>query len=234
MEVFCLRVGKTTAGKKFPFDRVYLVNYDNRAVIDKMFRYALVLPVEDALKKMLCEIEPDEYINRTFHRDDAENTKTTIDNGDWIDLIKDGEWVMVVPILSKWMNQNMPRYLVAEHWFDARTARTKKGRVILPSRPSPFTNRSYLQTPHRKIRPICVVCPRMILHQNGECQLGEKICYETLPLGLVNHFDEGGVIPGAPPNMLEPEEHELREGEALFVEPPAQSKTKDLLRIIHE
>lgn len=237
MEVFCLRVGKDTAGKKFPFDRVYIVNYEDRAVIEQLFRYALVLPVEGVLREQLEAVKPDSYTNRTFDRNDAESAPAKIDTTDWVNLFKDGEWVMVVPLLPKWMKRNVPQYLVAESWYDRHMVRVKgKGKTAVAVRPSPFTGRSYLQTPHKKIRPICVVCPRMILHQNGECQIGEKICFESLPLGMVNHFDETMALPEQQPNMREPEEYKLLHGEEFVAETPITTKTntKDLLRIIHE
>ena len=236
MEVFCLRVTKAVAGKKFPFDRVYLVAYDDREVIERMFRYALVLPVEDKLLAMLKEIEPDQYINRTMHRNDKETAAHKMSQKAWHATLK-GEWVMVVPILPKWVSKNMPKYLVAENWYRERLVKVAgKGKVAQPVNESPFTNRSYLQTPHKKIRPICVVCPRMILHQNGECQIGQEVCFETLPMGLVNHFEEADNLPDPTPNVNELEEYELLEGEVLLDEKPPvpNTKTKDLLRIIHE
>ena len=238
MEVFCLRVGKDQAGKKFPFDRVYIVNYDDRAAIEQMFRYALVLPIEGALRDQLTSVTPKTYHNRTFDRDDAVNVAAEIDQKDWLELFKDGEWVMAVPLLPKWMKKNMPQYLLAEGWYDQHTVRViGKGKKKTPRRESPFTNRSYLQTPQKKIRPICVVCPRMVLHQNGECQIGDKVCFESLPLGMVNHFEESLSIPDTTPNLHEPEEYQLlHDEEELTVETPPLPKTntKDLLRIIHE
>lgn len=237
MEGFCLRVGKDTAGKKFPFDRVYIINYENRSVIEQMFRYALVLPVEGALRTQLEAVEPNSYVNRTFDRNDAETVPTKIGPDDWKDLFKDGEWVVVVPLLPKWMKKNVPQYLVAATWYDTHTIRVPgKGKRQTARRKSPFTNRSYLQTPHKKIRPICVVCPRMVLHQNDECQTGDKICFESLPLGMVNHFEESLSIPESQPNTQEPEEYQLLHDEELIVDAPITPKTntKDLLRIIHE
>jgi hypothetical protein len=232
MEVFCLRVAYREAGRTFPFDRVYLVNYDNRDVIERMFRYALVLPVEGELRTMLEAVSLDQYVNRTFHRDDAENASTKLPAGAWVDMIKSGEWILVVPLLPKWMHKNMPRYLTAENWYAATKAKGQRYKRV--QRTSPFTNRSYLQTPHKKIRPICVVCPRMVLHQNGECQIGEAICFESLPLGMVNHFEEAAALPEPMPNVLEQEEYALIEGSDLPWNPPATTKTRTLLKVIHE
>lgn len=235
MHIYCLRVNKTVAGRAFPFDRVYLVKYDDRAVIDQLFRYALVMPVENKLAAQLKALNTDVTTDRPFHRDDD----ARLTAGDWFDDIEKGDWVLVVPLLPKWMHKNMPQYLTAERWFEAARNRAKRGRrTATPTtvRESPFSARAYLQTPHRKIRPICVVCPRVILHQNGECQLGERVCFESLPLGLTNHFEEALSLPEPSPNELEPEEYELVEGEEFVVDtPPApNSRAKDLLRIINE
>ena len=241
MEVFCLRVSKDMAGKKFPFDRVYIVNYEDRAVLsdpdNNLFRYALVLPIEGVLRQQLEAVQPATYINRTFHRNDAESAPAKITQTDWVSLFKDGEWIMAVPLLPKWMKKNMPQYLVAETWYSQHNVRIRgKGKTKSAQRETPFTNRSYLQTPHKKIRPICVVCPRMVLHQNGECQIGDKVCFESLPLGMVNHFEESLSLPDSQPNIQEPEEYQLTHDEELVAEQPIfpKANTRDLLRIIHE
>lgn len=237
MEAYCLRISKNTAGKTFPFDRVYLIPDDQRNTIEMMFRYAIVLPVEGRLLAMLRDVHVDQYVNRTQDRDDDENAATKMSSRDWNALLKDRAWLMVVAILPKWVKQSMPRYLTAESWYAQHyKSRGKKGKEALPIRESPFTNRSYLQTPQKKIRPICVVCPRMILHQNGECQIGGEHCFDNLPLGMTDHFEEAASLPSAVPNVNEPEEYELLEGESLVVEQPPtpNSRTRDLLRVIHE
>jgi len=237
MEVFCLRVGKDTAGKSFPFDRVYIVNHDDRAVIEQLFRYALVLPIEGVLREQLESVQPREYRNRTFHRDDEENAAAKISQTDWKALFQDGSWIMTVPLLPKWMKKNMPQYLVAEGWYARKTEQVRgKGRVKQSSRESPFTNMAYLQTPHKKIRPICVVCPRMVLHQNGDCNIGDKVCFESLPLGMVNHFEESLALPEHDVNVNEPEAYKMAhdDDELIGDAPPTKDSAKTLLRIIHD
>lgn len=238
MQLYCLRVAQRDAGKTFPFDRVYLVRYDDRAVIEKLFRYALVMPVEETLLEQLGALKIDEAKNRPHHRDD----EAALDVAEWQQALTGTEWVLVVPLLPKWMHKNMPRYLTAEKWFNdhypadgQKLSRRRRRFSSKTTRESPFNSRAYLQTPQKKIRPVCVVCPRVILHQNGECKLGERVCYESLPLGIQDHFSEAQAIPDAPPNSLEPEEYELVEGEEFVVTPPApNSRAKDLLRIINE
>ncbi|MGL5246890.1 MAG: hypothetical protein ACRC8U_01695, partial [Brooklawnia sp.] len=168
----------------------------------------LVMPVEGALKTMLIEhAEPDEYIERTFSRDDAEQESSALPRTEWSRLLNDGNWVMAVPILTKYVKAAIPRYLTAATWY--RTKYKRGGRSLreeLPSRPSPFPGMTYLQTPTENIRPICVMCPRFILHQNGECSPGQKICFDdNLTVGMADYFKEGLDMPLPSPNINEPE-----------------------------
>lgn len=236
MRIYSLRVNRTVAGKSFPFDRVYITRYEDRDILDRLFRYALVMPIEEQLMKQLNTVTINQAVARPFNRDDD----ARLDASEWRDRLGQGEWVLAVPLLPKWMHKNMPQYLTAEKWFDVNARRRRRRASSTSSgvaRPSPFESRAYLQTPHKKIRPICVACPRAILHQNGECQLGEAICLESLPLGVNNHFEEGLSLPEATPNQLEPEEYQLTEGEEFVVEekaPASNSRARDLLRVINE
>ena len=62
MMIRSLRVSKAQVGSDFPFDRVYLVEAADRAQIERLFRVALVLPVDDALKAMISKI----YVNNVI------------------------------------------------------------------------------------------------------------------------------------------------------------------------
>jgi hypothetical protein len=206
MEAYILRVERRKAGRSFPFDRIYLIRDEDRNIVERLFRYALVLPLEDALKKRLLKVALDFTIDRPHHRTETYGerhaTKTTPADMSRFD---EGVWLVVVPLLPKWVKAAMPRYLVAKTWYDERAVKikgveTKKGNA------SPFTNRAFLQTPKEKIRPICVLCPRQVLHRHGECEIGQDVCYEHLPLGLENHFQEGLDVPEATPNVKETEE----------------------------
>jgi hypothetical protein len=204
-EILCLRVSRGLAGKKFPFDRVYLTKYVDRNLMYTLFRYALILPVEGVLKDMLATAVPEVVIDRPFERDDAVSVKDSLDEKGWLNKLNEAPWVMAVPVLPKFVAKNMPRYLVAAGWFKHQYNPKKKKHEEGYTKKSPFPNRTFLLTPEKKIRPVCVACPRLILHQNGECILGEQQCYEHLALGLADHFKEGIEAPEATPNPKEPE-----------------------------
>lgn len=210
-DLYCLRVKRESAGKTFPFDRVYLAKNGEHGVFKKMFRYALILPVEENLKKLLLEhvtIEGGE--THSFDRyDDA----PAPNHEEWTATLESDEWVMAVPILPKFVASNLPRYLTAAGKYRLPSAANVGSRSISRRRRNtihalaePFPNLTYLQTPEQNIRPVCVACPRFIMHQNGHCRLGETICYTSLAVGMTNHFQEGLDVPAAPENHLLEEE----------------------------
>lgn len=201
MEIFTLKIRKGQAGRAFPFDRVYLVKYEDRGQIEKLFRHALVMPIEGVLRELLLTQIPDELVDHTVNRNDDALEPVEYSGGleAWTEFIDRG-WILVVPILTKWINQAMPKYLTNLKWYDG-----KRGVERAESGKTPFPNMTYLQTPERKIRPVCVVCPRFIEHQNGDCHLGQRVCYEALPLGLQNYFESGLKSPPPTENVKEPQ-----------------------------
>lgn len=210
MDLYCLRVKREAAGKLFPFDWVYIAKNGEHTLFKKLFRYALILPVEDNLKNLLrdyVKIEAGE--THTFDRDDAAPAPT---NDEWTELLEQHEWVMAVPILAKYVATNMPRYLTAAGRYRAPTngpVRKRRGRTIQAQASGvqdPFPNLTYLQTPEANIRPVCIACPNFINHQNGHCRLGEPVCYTSLALGVHNHFKDG--LDKPLPSAIEPFEED--------------------------
>jgi hypothetical protein len=115
--------------------------------------------------------------------------------------------VLVIPILTAKVRKRLqPRYLSASRWFerqdpDAKTGRRRRSRrhlAMVPDGPvtattglKPSINEmAYLATPHAepydKVSPICQICPRMLLHLNGECLPGQKVCFKALDFALID------------------------------------------------
>jgi hypothetical protein len=202
MDLYCLRVKRESAGKTFPFDRVYLARNGEHTVFKKLFRYALVLPVETTMKALLLDyVKIEGGDTHAFNRNDDLKGPT---NEEWQLALETGDWVMAVPILAKFMASNLPRYITAAGKYRDPTnnPRRRRRRSSSAGVSEPFPTLTYLQTPTENIRPVCVACPNFINHQNGHCRLGEDICYTSLGLGMTNHFKEGMDLPLAPENHL--------------------------------
>ena len=201
MEVYSLRVARSR-GKdtlSFPWDRVYLARYGSHQVFKRLFRYAFILPVGPALRHLLGEIAVDQYIERNATRTENEGVAVTPPKADWQKLLKGDQWVMAVPILTRYVESEMPKYIVAsDNVRDAREHFKSKGLEVFPTA-------SYLQTPDKDIRPICIACPLQIQHQAGGCNLGDPECYTTLSLGRSDYFKEGLTAPEPSENVKEAE-----------------------------
>lgn len=205
MDLYCLRVKRESAGKVFPFDRVYLAKNGEHTVFKKLFRYALVLPVEQSLKNLLLDyVKVEAGATHTFDRDDEVKPPT---DPEWRELLDTNEWVLAVPILAKYVASNMPRYITAAGKYrdptgGKKTRRRRRSVSSMNEVKEPFPTLTYLQTPEQNIRPVCIACPNFINHQNGHCRLGEDVCYTSLALGVHNHFKEGLDAPAPSDNVL--------------------------------
>jgi hypothetical protein len=208
MDLYCLRVKREAAGKVFPFDRVYLARNGEHSIFKKLFRYALVLPVENTMKDLLLDhVQIEAGDTHAFNRNDDLKGPT---NEEWREALETGDWVMAVPILAKFVASNLPRYITAAGKYRLPTnpakPRRSRRRASSVGVADPFPALTYLQTPTENIRPVCVACPNFINHQNGHCRLGEDICYSSLGLGMTNHFQEGLALPPPTENHLLAEE----------------------------
>ena len=187
-----------------PFDKLYLVNKENRELIPRIFNYALVLPLSDDILKALYKLRP-KILNRKhqYRNDDHKNIPLMI-NDEQIDgrkqsLDQVNQWweelnvelnftnrLVVVPILTSIARKKIrPRYLASKKWFSTQNRRQKEYKTKNKGEPLPAISEfAYLATPRPapldKIRPICTICPRMLLHLQGECIPGQEICYKSL------------------------------------------------------
>lgn len=171
MKIYRLDVSRRAAGQTIPFDRVYLAHGQARSFVKKLFAYALVLPVSGEFRECLLNTVP----YGVPKGDNKEGRKEA-----WVRFLNSADdWIAVIPILPKRARALMPSYLVNKSWY------TRTGTWKERKEKSPLPVLSYLQTPEQNFRPVCIACPRFTEHQAGKCQLGQRICFETLVLGDV-------------------------------------------------
>lgn len=192
MPAISVYLSKRRAGKIVPFTRFYLVSFDERHLIERMFEYAIVMPMNDAYIDRVRKCTPVKlsrhHIEATLEDDPADIMAPEERRERWRRLLGEdigNEWVFVFPILPRGDKNFAPRDLGA----DWTTGRVRRGE---PARDTPaFTELAYLQLPgKKKLRPPCMVCPRYLQQQAGECQLGQSICYDTLSLKSMDKVDD--------------------------------------------
>jgi hypothetical protein len=208
-KVVVVKVHRSTAGAKIPFDKLYFFPKAKTDTIPTLFGYALVFPCEPTLMQEIVKLRPRILSAYRHRRDDAllaqridlDGRKDTPDTvADWwktniltpYDLT---ERVVVVPILTSKIRKKInPRYLSAPKWFNkehspTKSRRTKSRRRSLPvtdnaHAPQAISDFAYLATPlpapNDKISPICNICPRQMLQLQGACTPGQAICLKSL------------------------------------------------------
>lgn len=202
-----IHIKRTAAGSTIPFDKIYLVHRDDFNVIPKLFEYALVLPFDAQVKRSLRRIVPEMLTRKGFKRNDEEKNQEIPDVKHiasakvwWDAFFKEhrcDERAVVIPILTRSIRKKiLPLYMTAREW-PTTVARAQRTRSIT----IPVLNEfAYLSTPkeapYDKIRPICSICPRMLLHMQGECKPGELVCYKSLDFSEINK-SEPSVEPDA-------------------------------------
>lgn len=164
--------------RKFPFDIFYMVPSIQKHIISNLFPYSLCVPPTTALLYLLSQIRV-HYIDYLPHG----KRKETLHVHKTTDLFLAASslqyYFMVIPILpltSKHNKTKVPGYLVASaHTND----NYNKGRSIFANI---LTDAVTLYTPTGPIRPVCLHCPRHMLHVLNKCCLGSTHCLESLIL----------------------------------------------------
>jgi hypothetical protein len=188
-----IHIHRKAAGNTIPFDKLYLVRKEDRELIPKIFGYALVLPFNDELRTALANLKPSFITKKHFRRNDDDKDVSIFGSKResahtvhaWWDTFFTehdvANRVVVIPVLTSTVRKHIkPRYLVAKKWEETQKKKNKR----LPQAPVLLSEYAYLATPlaapDDKIRPICNICPRHLLHVQGECMPGQKVCYSSL------------------------------------------------------
>jgi len=179
------------AGKSIPFDKLYFFHRDDRSLIPKLFKYALVLPLDPKLTSALQCTNPKKVSRHFPERNDATlNLAIPRDTVTWWHTeIWDPEnfedRVAVVPILVTRSHQKLlPKYLTSRLWATTYYKHKRRAPQYI------LHEQAYLVTPaaapNHEIRPLCAICPRSLLALQGQCTPGCISCYSALDLNILN------------------------------------------------
>ncbi len=197
-----IHIARSIAGKKFPFDKLYLFEKTDAHLIGKIFGYAVVMPMSLAVRAVLRMTQPRTISHKGFRRNDAgkniplEVTKANAE--DWWKAFEVEHNIamrlVVIPVLTtNRRKKQRPRYLGTRNWDVEVKRSATHGRNL----PQYFNETAYLATPyeapHDKVVPICSICPRMLAHLNGECNPGDYVCYKSLDFSRVSELQDASL-----------------------------------------
>ena len=212
-KVLKIKIDRNIAGTEIPYDVVYLFPREQRALISRLWEFALVMPFEDSFKKIIYKLPLSKISHLKQYRDDDNMNLSAIHSGtkvvqaqqSWetlcIEYALDDRIVVVPLLMSKQEKGYKPKYITSRQWFSRlfNPSRThaKAGRkhvlnitssVDVSKFEPAISDLAYIVTPFSEpediIRPLCSVCPRNLQHLQGQCIPGMPVCYETLNFNL--------------------------------------------------
>lgn len=194
---YILRVGKTQAGTRVPFDRMYFFRKQDQALLPKFFSNAMVLILTKKLASQITDIVLPTLACKAFpYTREDDKALSAMAAAEFEHVLTDTRenFLVLVPVLftgkgnarftrkrSVGKAASFPAYLVARPDDD----------ISVDLLRAAISSRAYFIIDGKEIRPLCLMCP---LHQSalqGHCHLGEGDCYRFLARGLPGDFVRG-------------------------------------------
>ena len=159
--VLKVKVPKSIAGNKFPYDLIYLVAQDQRELVHKLWQFALVMPFEETFPNVIYRLTPVQLSQIGYQRDDSTMRchQTAKDAEAWWEPLRikydlDNRLV-VVPMLwgaltkhssdTNPVTQTLPKYISNRSWITKQVVTPRKptkGKSV-GSQPNSFTQLTF-------------------------------------------------------------------------------------------
>lgn len=138
--VFKVKVPKSVAGHKFPYDLIYLMSADQRELIHKLWQFALVMPFEETFQRVVYSLRPTELSQLGYQRDDSTMKchQKLEDPATWWEPLREkyalDTRLVVVPMLwgaltkqpfggdTPSITQTLPKYISSRNWITKQVA----------------------------------------------------------------------------------------------------------------
>jgi hypothetical protein len=228
--VLAIKIQGSQVSEGFPFDKVYLARKDSLPDLLDSFPYCLSFPMESThagiLKHLRVHYTAQQGLGRAaapkWVGPSSEASPRDSESGSAIwglstdfvvsslsrslaDFSRDTEgWSVVIPVLTKYTKKSggaKPAYLVTKKLFSG-------------SGPSAGGALSDSVSLHRRgsepLSPPCLACSRLMSHLQGDCELGNSVCYESMSFDNDSYFQRGLELQKLLPHMTLLEAHKLR------------------------
>lgn len=198
---YILRVKRTDAGMRIPFDKVYLFHKNDRELLPRVFKDAMVFPLTQHWVTQITKTLEAKPVFKAFAFNRfGENVllKRVQKQNPFVNIKEEREnYVALVPVLftkhgSKAVKKairHKGRKKVASYAAYI-TARPTRGSTIDLMKQL-LSVRAYFLMDGRAVKPICLMCPRHQYFLQGECTLGEQNCYTHLSQARPNDLVRG-------------------------------------------
>lgn len=198
-QALILRVGRNSAGVRFPFDKVYFFKKEARKCLTRIYRCALVIVpsktfielLTDTTQHHACSVGKVYPMQRRDEEQCLRQMHQELPISDVVSNYKN--YLGLIPILFLQNRNNpekiSPQYLRATLRDKARRIRKKKSAAqaatdasdnMLDMFQDTFTSDSYFIMDGEEYSPVCAVCPNSLGMVTGQCRLGGNMCFDKL------------------------------------------------------
>ena len=196
-EIYCVKLkqlrlyGNAQAFEYFPFDRFYLVPKTHRKVAFRLFRYSLIMKVDDILKRSLNDIrfETQRYIDLIRNNERLKRSNVPEGKIPLLSNIQEGEWLLVVPTYLA-RNRDIDPESKKPVTRSARLAYTLSHAVTdIHNLKVPMPTVT-LHTPRENIPVICAICKHVADYHANKCTPGQARCKRNIELSRLPVDDD--------------------------------------------
>jgi len=205
-KVHIIRVERSAAGSKVPFDRMYIFQKQDAGILPRVFNTSMVFPMTKALVDQIDGIVSSSLAKPkvfSFTRWNEPDLAKEISDKHQLDSLR-GEWdqnhskyLVLIPVLfthggtkrvigeryrsGRKKHATYPAYLLAKPCQQKTTRLLKEA----------MSSRAYFIMDKQIVRPLCLVCPKHADFLNDICKLGEEQCYRHLSRARRSDFITG-------------------------------------------
>jgi len=162
--------------RRFPFDLVYLLPPVLKDHCGRLFPWSLCFMAKEDLAERISQLKVHEFeqipVDSFRTRDKAGEARNSFFNKNWLK-----NWFVVIPILPLATRKDQPKKR-----FPAYLTAPQHAKEDNMAFEGILDDDTVLFTPEGPIQPVCLKCPRHMVHVQGKCSLGSRLCYEELVL----------------------------------------------------
>lgn len=167
----------------FPYDNVYIAHKNDEHLVQRMFRYYLIMDYTDVISTMLNSTWVEQEQTIRIHRDDLAFEGDTLQKISQFNISNPEDWFLIVPthVLSQSRKgRRVPDISTIGYLMSDVIGRHHNININLPA--------IAIQTPDTKIPLLCSICANLPQYYEGKCLPGTYDCRmkakTRLPLDL--------------------------------------------------
>jgi hypothetical protein len=205
-KVHIIRVERSAAGRKVPFDKMYVFQKRDADILPRVFNTSMVFPMTKVLSEQIDEVlgsllaKPKIF---SFSRWTEADLAKEVSEKRQLEALRDAwsadhnKYLVLVPVLfthggvkrisGERYKSSRKKHVTYPAYLMAKPGQRKSPQLLKGA----MSSRAYFVMDKQVVRPLCLVCPKHADFLNDICKLGEDQCYRHLSRAKRSDFITG-------------------------------------------